>query len=474
MLFPYLSMRSWVGNQSCVCLLQWVHGWWAAGTRQLRALTPPDWCGIPRFRMAPGAERMSSCARMLSIKLDRGRCFRILLVVLKVLCTSMASDKWGLGLYLGLFLPSPPTCLWCLASKTNGNCWTFPGGPEGVWFCACAMLCFLTGMPPLPSVFLQECVPGSVPWQSHPPTYHVQSGPSLFRWVDSLHVPPRLRFPYKQNPSSLPTLSLTQCLVQNSHSLDSQTSKKHKIPEADERENGNPHVFWGQGPPMRKCNTFAIFDRNATGGRFVFQPGPCFFCPWVAVLRHYPLRVWWGNSGLSGLVQGKAKQPASFTMQQRLQRISGVGLQGRQKFHFCMPEKNIFSVEKNFYLDFPSFPGCIHCRLQTNGRCLGRQTVWSDIAQWNHMVSLVILIIHFCELHNFNIFTSQKAMSMKFSMGHPPSFSVHKLSLKRWFLSCIHSMSKFRLISLRNTYCWISLAFWSKEWIHVPLFPNRV
>lgn len=127
--------------------------------------------------------------------------------------------------------------------------------------------------------------------------------------------------------------------------------------------------------------------------------------------------------------------------------------EGRSFTFVCRKKKNIFSVEKNFYLDFPSFPECIHCRLQTNGRCLGRQIVWSDIAQWNHMVSPVILIIHFCELHNFNIFTSQKAMSMKFSMGHPPSFSVHKLSSKRWFLSCIHSMSKFRLISLRNTYC---------------------
>lgn len=41
----------------------------------------------------------------------QGRCFCILLVVLKVLCTSMAFDKWGLGLYLGPFLPSLPSCL---------------------------------------------------------------------------------------------------------------------------------------------------------------------------------------------------------------------------------------------------------------------------------------------------------------------------------------------------------------------------
>lgn len=181
MLFPYLSMRSWVGNQSCVCLLQWVHGWWAAGTRQLRALTPPDWCGIPRFHMAPGAERMSSCARMVSIKQDKGRCFCILLVVLKVLCTSMAFDKWGLGLYLGPFLPSLPSCLWCLASKTNGNCWTFPGGSEGVWFYACAMLCFLTGMPPLPCVFLHECVSSlAIPSSYHFKVWYLLITPSWF------------------------------------------------------------------------------------------------------------------------------------------------------------------------------------------------------------------------------------------------------------------------------------------------------
>lgn len=146
-------------------------------------LTPPDCCRIPRFRMAPGAVRRSSCVGMLSIKLDKGRYFCILLVVLEVLCTSLASDKWELRLYLGPFLPSLPACLWCLVSKTNGNCWTFPGSPEGVWFYACAVLCSLTGMPPLP------CVPGSVPWQSQPPTIS-KSGPSLLRCIDSLHVSP--------------------------------------------------------------------------------------------------------------------------------------------------------------------------------------------------------------------------------------------------------------------------------------------
>lgn len=95
-------------------------------------------------------------------------------------------------------------------------------------------------------------------------------------------------------------------------------------------------------------------------------------------------QVWWGSRGLPGLVQGRAKQPTSFSMQKHLQT-------------FVCRKEYFLSRKKISTLIFHPFQDAFTADYrQTKGRCLWSQIVWSDIAQWNHMVPPVILIIHFC------------------------------------------------------------------------------
>lgn len=232
--------------------------------------------------------------------------------------------------------------------------------------------------------------PSLLPFQSLVPPYYA----ALIPYTSLL---PRLRFPYEQDPSSLPTLSLRQCLVQKAYSLNIQTSKKHKIREAEERENGNPCVFWGKGPPMLKCNAFAMFDGNATEGRVVFQPGSCFFCPWGLSLGIIWWLGWWESRGRPGLARvEQSRLQASLCRNVFRGTLEQASTKGRS-FTFVCRKKYFLSRKKISTLISHPFQDAFTADYrQTNGHCLGRQTVWSDIAQWNHMVPPVTLIIHFC------------------------------------------------------------------------------
>lgn len=182
-----------------------------------------------------------------------------------------------------------------------------------------------------------------------------------------------------------------------------------------------------------------MFDGNATEGRVVFQPGSCFFCPWGLSLGIIWWLGWWESRGRPALARvEQSRLQASLCRNVFRGTLEQASMEGTS-FTFVCRKKYFLSRKKISTSISHLFQDAFTADYrQTNGRCLGRQTVWSDIAQWNHMVPPVTLIIHFCQLYNFSIFNSLKAMSMKLSMGHPPSFSVHKLSLKT-VVSILHS-----------------------------------
>lgn len=153
----------------------------------------------------------------MSAGLDKGRRVFTPLVILKVLCNA---SSWDLMCgHLGFILTTG--CLHSLLSLI-----AFPRKAKTTSLShtllkACASMHVLillahSEMPLPPRAFCQECAPGST-------SYHRPSlVPLSYSILIFLHASPRVCSPCEKGMWPFLTFSLTQCLVQRTHSLDRQ------------------------------------------------------------------------------------------------------------------------------------------------------------------------------------------------------------------------------------------------------------